>query len=253
MNQLNIESIYFKGAVANDYKDFDMPSVLKYYSLKNNSLNGEPIMTLENGDPLLSVFDVNKGKIFISSVAMNDNYGNAHKNALFFVPLHNIALMAQMQTKFYHIIGLDEQIVINKSNYGAEDVFTIKAFNSSEEFIPEMNNFGNEVALYFHSQVTKDGFFNILQDEDTVAVTAFNFNRSESDLNYYSQDELEKVVDESKGKISLLDYETKDFSKEVSDRLNGKPLWRWFIYLSLLFLLSEILVLRFWGKPIYRK
>ena len=116
-----------------------------------------------------------------------------------------------------------------------------------------MNNFGNEVALYFHSQVAKDGFFNILQDEDTVAVTAFNFNRSESDLTYYSEDELEKISEDSHNKISLLDYQTKNFSKEVSDNLNGKPLWRWFIYLTLFFLLSEILVLRFLGKPINRK
>lgn len=253
VNQLNVESIYFKGAIASDYKDFDMPAILKYYSIFNKSISGEPIMTLENGDPLLSVYDIGKGKVFLSSVAMNDNFGNAHKNALFFVPLHNIALMAQMQSKFYHIIGLDEQIVINKPNNGAEDVFTIKAFNSSEEFIPEMNNFGNEVALYFHSQVAKDGFFNILQDEDTVAVTAFNFNRSESDLTYYSEDELEKISEDSHNKISLLDYQTKNFSKEVSDNLNGKPLWRWFIYLTLFFLLSEILVLRFLGKPINRK
>ena len=110
VNQLNIESIYFKGAVASDYKDFDMPAILKYYSIFNKSISGEPIMTLENGDPLLSVYDIGKGKVFLSSVAMNDNFGNAHKNALFFVPLHNIALMAQMQSKFYHIIGVDEQI-----------------------------------------------------------------------------------------------------------------------------------------------
>jgi hypothetical protein len=253
VNQLNIESIYFKGAVASDYKDFDMPAILKYYSIFNKSISGEPIMTLENGDPLLSVYDIGKGKVFLSSVAMNDNFGNAHKNALFFVPLHNIALMAQMQSKFYHIIGVDEQIVINKPNLGAEDVFTIKAMNSSVEFIPEMNNFGNEVVLYFHSQVEKDGFYTVLQDEDTAAIAAFNFNRSESDLTYYSEEELEKISEDSYNKISLLDYQTKDFSKEVSEKLNGKPLWRWFIYLTLFFLLSEILVLRFWGKPIYRK
>ncbi len=253
VNQLNIESIYFKGAVAADYKDFDMPNVLKYFSLNNKSITGEPIMTLENGDPLLSVYDIGKGKVFLSSVAMNDNFGNAHKNALFFVPLHNIALMAQIQSNFYNVIGKDEQIVINKPNLGTEDVFTVKAFNSSVEFIPEMNNFGNEVALYFHSQVEKDGFYNILQDEDTAAIAAFNFNRSESDLTYYTEEELEKIADESQNKILLLDYQTKDFSKEVSDKLNGKPLWRWFIYMSLFFLLAEILVLRFWGKPIYKK
>lgn len=253
VNQLNIESIYFKGAIASDYKDFDMPTVIKYYSFNKTSLNGEPIMTLENGEPLLSVYDIGKGKVFLSNVAMNDNFGNAHKNALFFVPLHNIAIMAQLQSKFYHIIGSDEQIVINKPNLGTEDIFTVKAFNSSVEFIPEMNNFGNDVALYFHSQIEKDGFYNLLQDEDTVAIAAFNFNRSESDLTYYTEEDLEKIADESQDKISLLNYQTKDFSKEVSDKLNGKPLWRLFIYLSLMFLLSEILVLRFWGKPIYKK
>lgn len=253
VNVLNLESIYFKGSLADDYKSFDMPTVSKYFKTSSQAVAEEHIMTMENGDRFLSTFRVGNGKVILSAVPLNDDFGNAHKNALFFVPLHNIALMSQMQTKLYYTIGVDEQIVIRKPIKNAEDVFKIKALQSSVEFIPEIKNFGNEVALYFHSQIENDGFYQILQDKDTIAVTAFNFNRRESNLDYYSEDELEKIADESNSKIELLDLKTKDFAKSVSEKLNGKPLWRWFILLSLLFFLGEVMVLRFWGKVTYKK
>ena len=159
-------------------------------------------------------------------------------------------MMAQIQSKLYQVIGVDDKIVINKPIRNAEDIFSIKSTNSSLEFIPEIKNYGNEIALLFHSQLEKDGFYNIMQDDDTAAVTAFNYNRLESNLNCYSNKELDKIAQESDGKISVLDFQTKDFSKKISESLNGKPLWRWFIILSLLFFLAEVMVIRFWGtKP----
>lgn len=253
VSELNLESSYFKGSLADDYKNFEMPSVLKYFKTTNLPTSEEPIMKLENGDRFLTAYKVNQGKIILSAVAMNDQFGNAHKNALMFVPLHNIALMAQIQSKLYQVIGLDDKIVINKPIRNAEDIFSIKSTNSSLEFIPEIKNYGNEIALVFHSQLEKDGFYNIMQDDDTVAVTAFNYNRLESNLNCYSNNELDEIAQKSDGKISILDFQTKDFSKKISESLNGKPLWRWFIILSLLFFLAEVMVLRFWGKVTYKK
>jgi hypothetical protein len=253
VRELNIESIYYKGTLTDDYQQFNMPILKKYLKFNGSNKNMEPIMTLENGDPLLSLFPVSKGKLFISAVPLNDDYGNAHKNALMFVPLHNIALMNQIQNQLYLTIGKDEQIVVRKKNIGNEDVFELKSDSHSDDFIPEKRNLGNEVVLYFHSQINRDGLYRIMQKDDTVETCGFNYNRAESALHYYSQDEIEEVIDQSDGHVGILDFQSKDLTKSVSEKISGTSLWRYFLVLSLILFASEVLVLRFWGKPIYKK
>jgi hypothetical protein len=249
---LNIESVYFKGSLTEDYTQFEMPQVQKYFQFNGDFKNSEPIMTLENGDPLFTLFPVYKGKVFLSAIPLDDNYSNAQKNAIMFIPLHNIALMNQIQNKLYYTIGKDQFLIVKKTNTGNEDLFVLKSENS-EEMIPEKRNNGNEVALFFHNGINKDGIYRIMQESDTTDICAFNYNRAESDLHYYHEEDLKKMIKQSNGKGDILNFQSKDLTKSVSDKLTGRPLWRYFLLLSLLFLAIEVLVLRFWGKPIYKK
>ncbi len=249
---LNIESVYFKGSLAEDYSQFEMPQVQKYFQFNGDLTNSEPIMTLENGDPLFTLFSFSKGKVFLSAIPLEDSYSNAHKNAIMFIPLHNIALMNQIQNKLYYTIGKDQFIIVKKSNTGNEDLFVLKSENS-EEMIPEKRNYGNEVALFFHNGIKDDGIYRIMQESDTTDLCAFNYNRAESDLHYYQESDLKKLIKQSNGKGDILNFQAKDLTKSVSEKLTGTPLWRYFLLLSILFLALEVLVLRFWGKPIYKK
>ena len=49
--------------------------------------------------------------------------------------------------------------------------------------------------------------------------------------------------------IAFAAFTISGIAKSVSDRLNGKPLWPWFVILALLCFLTEIALLRFWGRP----
>jgi hypothetical protein len=253
MGKLNMESVYFKGSLEKNDQNFEMPTLLKHFQFSTSNSVSEPIIQLENNDPLLTFFPIEKGGVFLSAIPLNDNFGNAHKNALLFVPLHNIAIMSQLQSKLFYIIGKEGEILIPKKLGNTEDVYTFRSRLNGDEFIPEQRNLGNETVLFPHNQINHAGLYDLLIGEDTVTTIAFNFDRSESDLTYYNEDELEKIVDDSKGTINLLDFKMKDLSKAVSDKLNGTPLWRLFLIISLLFFLAEVLVLRFWGKANYKK
>lgn len=253
MGKLNMESVFFKGSLEEDNQNFEMPTLLKHFQFSTSNSVSEPIIQLENNDPILTYFPIDKGGVFLSAIPLNDNFGNAHKNALFFVPLHNIAIMSQLQSKLFYVIGKEGDILIPKNTGNAEDVYTFKSRLNGDEFIPEQRNLGNETVLFPHNQINHAGLYDLFLGEDTITTIAFNFDRAESNLTYYSEDELEKIVDDSKGTIDLLDFKMKDLSKAVSDKLNGTPLWRLFLIISLLFFLAEVLVLRFWGKANYKK
>lgn len=247
-SNINMESVYFKGALETQNDKLDMPVTLQHYEINGGS-GSEVIMSLENGSPLLSSFSAEKGKVILSAVAMNDEYGSAHRHALFFVPLHNIGIMSSMQNKLYNTIGVDQMQTIALRTDNSDDVLTLKSRNSKEEFIPEQRRIGNETALYFHDQVHDSGLYDIVKDGAVVGTLAFNQNRNESDLDCYDEGELKKMAKSSDQNIDVIPADTKNIAKSVTDKLNGKSLWPYFLIFSLLCFLAEIIVLRFWGKP----
>ena len=253
-SNINTESIFFKGALENQKEKLDMPVTLQHYEIKGGNNSGsENIMTLENGSSLLSSYSVGKGKVILSAVALDDAYGNAHRHALFFVPLYNIGIMSVMQNKLYNIIGQDQMQTIIAHQDNGDGTISLKARMTKEEFIPEQRRLGNETALYFHDQVTSSDFYDVMKDGAKIGTLAFNQNRNESNLDTYSESDLNKMAKSSGNNIEVISADTKNIAKKATDRLNGKPLWMYFIIFSLLCFLAEIAVLRFWGKPSMNK
>ena len=249
VGSLSNESIYFKGALQkNNSENWEMPTVTHYYSFEHLNVPAEEIMRLENNMPFFTAYNCGKGRVVLSAVALNDFYGNAHKNAIFFIPLHNLGLMGQLKNPLFYFIGKDETVTIPQKALGSEDIFVIKSTISDMELIPEQRNMGNETQMFLHSQIQQAGFYDIIKGGVAYSTLALNYQRDESNLEYYTEKELEAVAASSEGRITLLSSNTKNLAQSISDSLSGKPLWRYFICITLGCFLVEILLLRFWGK-----
>jgi hypothetical protein len=247
--RLNTESIYFKGALETQDSRIDMPQTLQHFAIAGGANGSETIMALEDNSPMLISYPAGTGKVILSSVALNDDFGNAHRHALFFVPLHNIGIMNAAQQKLYNVIGIDQMQRVTLPSDRSDEAVVLRARKGNEEFIPEQRRLGNETALYFHNQAHSSDWYDIVRGGQVLGTLAFNLSRRESDLSCYSESELKKTADDLGDNISVISADTKNIAKSVSDRLNGKPLWPWFVILSLLCFLAEIALLRFWGKP----
>ena len=246
---VNRESLYFKGALETEDARIDMPQTLQHFAIAGGGNGSEVIMTLEDNSPLLVSYPAESGKVILSAVAMNDDYGNAHRHALFFVPLHNIGIMNAAQQKLYNVIGVDQMQRVMLPSDGSDEAVVLRARKGGGEFIPEQRRLGNETALYFHNQAKTSDWYDIVRGGQVLGTLAFNLSRRESDLACYDEDELQKMSKDLGDNAAVISADTKNIAKSVSDRLNGKPLWPWFIILSLLCFLTEIALLRFWGKP----
>jgi hypothetical protein len=81
--------------------------------------------------------------------------------------------------------------------------------------------------------------------EDTVGLIAFDLDKRESLLDQFSAEEIKQHLGGGKN-ISLFDSAATDsFSNEIKERYLGTPLWKWALGLALLFLLAEVLLIRF--------
>jgi len=254
VGNINQESIYFKGALLkNDSENWEMPTVSHYYSFENKNVPAETIMTFENHTPFLTAYNFGKGRVVLSAVALDDFYGNAHKNAIFFIPLHNLGLMGQLKSALFQYIGNDETVTIPQKASGSEDIFILKSKNSNNELIPEQRNLGNETQLFFHSQIQQAGFYDVMKGSTVYSTLAFNYQRDESNLEYYTVKELEKTANNSDGRISVITSNTKNLTQTIEDKLTGFTLWRYFIFIALGCFLGEVLLLRFWGRAKLKK
>lgn len=247
VGNINRESRYFKNAVKVS-QSMDMPLITKYFSENQQAIiPSEPIMLLENATPMLTAYQLGQGKVFLSAVAMNDYFGEAHKHALFFVALHNIGIMTVIQQALYHFVGEESAVSLMAQARHSEDLFSVRAEQGDYEFIPEQRNTGNQTLLFFHDQISSDGFYDVTKDNQQFTTLAFNTLRKESDLQYYSEKELYQFADQKDKTVEIVNN-TKNLTTQIQNILNGQILWRYFLIVALLCFLIEILLLRFWGR-----
>ena len=247
MGTINYESVYFKGSLDASNERIDMPTATQHFTFSDFHTD-ETVMSLENQAPLLTVNKVGNGRIILSAVAMNDRFGNIHKHALFFIPLHNIGIRTLMQQKLYNTIGLDHSQSVAKRVEGSENVLSLKSQQGGKEVIPEQKNLGSEIMLFFNEQLSEAGIYDVIHDGTAQDAVAFNYDRKESQLSYYTDSELREAVNEQpkESHVQLITGDSQDISGQIVQTIHGKPLWFYFILIALGCLLAEVAVLRLW-------
>ena len=88
------------------------------------------------------------------------------------------------------------------------------------------------------------GFSYITTPTDTLGLLAFNLNKDESRMDMMTPAELQKMAGFKN--VSIFEPSNRQaFSNEIKARYLGEPLWKYCLGFVLLFLLLEILLIRF--------
>jgi hypothetical protein len=118
----------------------------------------------------------------------------------------------------------------------------LKLVKGNQSIIPDVRQQEGSTILYVSDQLQQTGLYNLQKQDSTLAIMAFNDNRSESDLSYFSRDDLKKSLPDG-GNILM---GNKGSLKDAVSQTNlGMQLWKLCIILALIFLAAEILLIRF--------
>jgi hypothetical protein len=104
----------------------------------------------------------------------------------------------------------------------------------------------NQLYIYTKDQIKNAGHYDIFSKStnDKIGTFAMNYNRSESHMDFLSMNELEAMYT---GKnITIYNGNSGNISHAVKENDQGISLWKVCIIFALLFLLAEILLIRFW-------
>ena len=138
-------------------------------------------------------------------------------------------------------INKNPQLLVPNNKINDKTVYHL--INQNFDAIPEQRAYGNKMLININNAITQAGFYTLKQANanDTLSI-AINYDREESDLNYWTLDELKKSN-------HLKNAEWIAANANLSDTIfslqSGMPLWKICIILVLLFLLIEIGLIRF--------
>jgi hypothetical protein len=228
----------------------DWPVVMSYYKLSRSTMTSQlAVMTLLNGMPFLTREMANNGKIFLLAVPLEDSYSNFASHAIFVPALYRIALLGAATDPLYYTIGKDDIIELYNSTLTGDKTLKIISMTDQSEFIPGQFSQNRRLDLRLNGQLKVAGHYQVKADQEVVKGLGFNYSRMESIMKFNDIQQLQEMVDRYlPGNSGILTDKGKPLSDAIKEMNQGTSLWKLFIILALVFLGSEIALLRFWNK-----
>jgi hypothetical protein len=221
--------------------NFQYPNVKSSYQTNFN--NASAILNFNNQRAFITQLKINikkSGKLYFICSSINNKNSN-FKNSPLIVPVfYNFGKQSFNITQLYYTIGNTNNFEI-KTKLKKDAILKIK--NDSYSFIPLQQINQNSVKITTEENPLIANHYTVFNEDVSIKNIAFNYNRSESETNYLNL------------KSELKDYKNVTFStninqafEQINDQYKTNSLWKWFIILALLFLIIEILLIKFWKK-----
>ena len=221
--------------------NFDLPNVNYHYKLKskNNPIR-ENILKLENNDAFLNYYQNGRGKIYLFTSPLIEKKNTFFKHSLFVTSFFNMALNSTKTEKLYYIISDEQDIKLPKTKKKKKNIFYLKSENL-DIVIPE-NNPGT---LSLKDQIKEANHYNLLQENEILTTTSFNYSRKTSKTEQLGIKDIENYITENNLKDKIKIFNENITIKNNIENLNkSKEYWKYLIILSLLFILIEILLIK---------
>jgi len=225
----------------------DMPVIHSHFPSKTVHPAALPILTLPNGNLLLSESQPGDGKCFLFTLPPSGKNREFFINALFVPLIYKMVLNSVHGSALYYTIGRDKVIDLPfPGNGNTQGEIKLKGVGNSFEWLPAIQPLpGNRLQLKTDA-VSKAGNY-LLTSGNGATPLAFNYNRKESDFNYYEAGQLTDELHRTGFKqVQLFTTSDTKLSNQFNVIHNGRQLWRFFLILAIGALLAEVLIIRFW-------
>lgn len=195
------------------------------------------ILGFEDQSPFLTAVQNLVSSVYVFSAPINKENSNFQNSPLIVPTFYNMAQSSQKTGINALTIGENNPFLIDAS-LSKDEILEIKSLSedSGEKFIPMQQILNNKAKLTFNDFPQEAGNFGIYKKEDLLKKISFNYNRTESDLS-------------SSNEALLSDYNVIESIDNVFDTLQtdrtDNEIWKWFVFLTLLFLVTEILIQKF--------
>lgn len=195
------------------------------------------ILSFEDQTAFLTAVQNSVSSVYVFAAPINKENSNFQNSPLIVPTFYNMAQSSQKTGINALTIGENNPLLID-ALLSKDEIVEIKSLSedADEKFIPMQQILNNKVKLTFNDFPQEAGNFGIYKQQSLLKKISFNYNRTESDLS-------------SSNEALLSDYNVIESIDNVFDTLQtdrtNNEIWKWFVFLTLLFLVTEILIQKF--------
>jgi len=220
--------LYNNGVFEKQVSNFQYPKVNSYYNL--NSSNMSSALQFEDGNPFLS----QNGNVFVFSSALNEDNSNFKNSPLIVPTLFNVGKLSLKTPDLYYTIG-------NKNTFDVaaqlQQDHILSLGNEASNIIPQQQYFNNKIVITTTDAPNIAGTYSINNEDKAIKYVSYNYNNEESDLLYQN-------LTSTKSNVIVSDSIVETF-QTLKSNSKVNELWKWFVIFALLFLIIEMLILKY--------
>jgi hypothetical protein len=230
-NEKRITSINYNHPLLNNafyskVTNFQYPKVETSYRFSSNR---NAVLSYEDGSPFL----VGNSNAFVFASALNKQNSNFKNSPLIVPVLYNIGKQSLKLSQLYYTIGQPNTIAVN-TILGQDDILTLSSEETS--VIPLQKTFSKSVVMETEDYPNTAGILNVKNKSEVLQNLSFNYNRRESNLSYHNLENISNTTLSESLATTINDIKS-------STTINA--LWKWFVIFALVFLIIEILLLKY--------
>ena len=231
VTKINFNHPLFSGVFENKIDNFQYPKTKKYFGITTTI---PAVLNYEDQSPFLtSIKNASGGSVSIFAAPINSENSNFQQSPLVVPVFYKMAVNNQNNGVSSIIIGNNTSLFIDTS-LSKDAILNVK--NDAENFIPIQQILNSKVKLTWSDLPEQAGNFSVFNKKEALENISFNYNRVESNL-----DLLDKNV--------VSDYETPESIASLFNTLQtnrtDNQIWKWFVIFALLFLVTEMAIIRF--------
>ena len=249
---LAFKHFLFQNVFKKEVSNADLPVIEGHFPVEvSQHSQSMTILWSESKDPLIASAPLGSGQILVFFPTFDHENESLLKHPIFLPLILNSVLLSKQSFAIDCKAGVDNLVKIKQSTSN-EKVLHLSNQAKTYDEIPRQTALPSESATrLFIGQNTKEaGIFYITDGNINVKNLSFNFGRQESNLEFYTAEEITELAKKAKLNAYVIDKPV-DFSAQTLKRLDrGIQLWKIFVTLALAFLLSEILLIRLWRNKV---
>lgn len=238
VKDIEIESDFYQGVFERIPENVDLPMFNSFFKSEGAIWRSTPLMTLINGSPLFSEYRSENSKLYLFYSDLGPSNSNFTRHALFVPSFLQMAINSRRSGELY-VVNRERLLIRKPGRVKDPEQWLFKSRADSAIYFPTSSpehfiipDFSGEPGFYeLKNKMNSDSY-----------VVAINSNRTESELNTLSIEEIQKL--DSQDYVDVLSISGVEKAGLVKEMSEDKELWQLFLLLALLFAAFEIILIK---------
>jgi hypothetical protein len=223
----------------------EQPSQMAMPLVRNSITWGDDrqaILKQQDDLAYLSLFQ-QRGRLYVMGGPMQSTHGTFLNHALVVPVMYRIAAFSRRSDKQLYQLLSQNLLSLSADSLNDNQLITLKG---ETEVTPAQRNVNKQVLIDLSGLDLEPGHYQATIENDTVSTIAFNMTKSESIMKSLSRNELIDFFGSSADVYDLDSSSSSEIAEVLKENYQGVSLWKYALMLSILFVLIEVLLLRFW-------